>query len=467
MASAYSGVGNDPDSEYFDNSRVFMLSGHGSHNPTDASYTLKENEFYASPTRCDYVTLGTESQWFIFAKSNPTIVIPTPESKSYYSLNYNNFPFRKMKSIKKTMVNIKTRRPLPGEEFEVETNAFKMYVPFSSKEKTRTIPNNIFTFFSFHPNHNLPIRNSTFTFNGNVYDKSKFGNYIAGTLMISGILSPNTNTEVFEDEFERIQVESNALLNAIGNYYPSMISSEGISHRISINNSGKLRNQAYPHKFVLFIILPEYALNANVFNDYSILDPLLEYCKRAMNLMASLSVISIDEFASSKSTFGGRLFAQQPIINVFRLIRNNLLTRFPTNINKPILLLNPLCRDTPDIIGPLVRGNIRNATNIRSLSKNRSTKRYKNFRNKTRKFAAKNRNLKKIIPKLYGPISKKVVNVPTVANLTGIPESNIQTFLNDYGNDNIILNNSNGRAGAGGGIKGFFDTLFKYVPVAY
>ncbi len=457
MGSAYSGPIPDPDSEYFDNKRIFILSGHGGNNPEDTSYTLARNEFYAAPTRCGLTTFGAESQWFSFIRSNPRIEIPTSESKSFYTLNYENFPFKTTKSIIPNNLDPITKQILPGREANIETNSFKMYVPFSSKEKTHSIPNNLYSFFPFLRKQNLPITKPTFNFNGKVYDKSNFGKCMIGTLMISGILSPNTDTEIFEEEFERIQIESNALLNAIGNYPSSRIIVRPQEETIIINKFGKSKNIPYPMVNILFIVLPEYAFNKNILDDYSRSDPLLDYCKRAMNLMSSLSVIPIEEFAPDKDTFGGRLFAFQPISNVFKLIRKNLSTHFPTNINEPILLLNPLCRNTLNNAS-LNRILIENATNIRSLSKSRNTKRYKNFRNKTRKFAAKNRNLRKIIPKLYGPVSKKVVNIPTVANLTNIPETNIQQFLDSYGNDNII------RASR---IESFFNTLFKYVPVAY
>jgi hypothetical protein len=434
MALVNSGTDPDLDSEYFDNKRIFILVGHGIHFPVDQSYKLKPNEFYASPTRCGFVTIASDLPWLIFAKSNPRIKIPTPESKSFYTLNYENFPFKKTKSIMSANLDPHTLMPLPGIEFNIETNAFKMYVPFSSKEKTRTIPDEIFQFFSFESKPDLQIRYREFDFNGKKYVSTKLGNYKIGTMTISGILSPNTDTIKFDEEFSYLQDESDKLLLSIGGFNRADI--------IGMRKIGKEFNEPYPVALPLLFLLPEYGFSESIFNDYSVSDPLLDYCKRVLNLMSSLSVIKIEEFIPNKYSFADVLdTAMQPISKVFEMIRN----KFPEDSSKPILLLNPLCRsimNTP-IINTIynARQEIGNETNIRSITKN--TKRYKNFKNKTRRFAAANPNLNKIIPKLYGPVSKKVVNIATVANLTGLPENNIQQFLNSYGNNNII-NNLNG-----------------------
>ncbi len=431
MASVNSGMGIDPDSEYFDNSRIFILAGHGIHFPVDQSYKLKPNEFYASPTRCGFITIASDLPWLIFAKSNPRIKIPTPESKSFYTLNYENFPFKTTKSIMSTNLDLQTFLPLPGKEFDIETNAFKMYVPFSSKEKTRTIPDEIFQFFSFESKPHLEIRYRTFDFNGKTYVRTNLGNYKIGTITISGILSPNTDTSKFDEEFSYLQDESDNLLLSIGGF--------SRKHIIGIRKIGKKFNEPYPVALPLLFLLPEYGFSESIFNDYSVSDPLLDYCKRVINLMSSLSVIKIEEFIPNKYSFGDILdTAMQPISKVFELIRN----KFPEDNSKPMLLLNPLCRSIMKTLRTNTVNNSRqeigNETSIRSITKN--TKRYKNFKNKTRKFTAANPNLKKIIPKLYGPVGKKVVNIATVANLTGLPKNNIQQFLNSYGNNNIINN---------------------------
>ncbi len=450
MASVNPGI--DPDSEYFDNRRIFMLSGHGNQNPDDVSYTLNNNEFYAAPARCGFVTMGSDLKWFSFLASNPKIKIPTSESKSFYTLNYEDFPFKTTKSIKNTNLNQITLMPLSGKTFNEETNAFKMYVPFSSKEKTKTIPNNIFTFFSFHSHKTkLPITKKDFIFNGKTYETAKLGNYIAGTIMPSGILSPNTDTKVFEEEFDKLQVESDALLNAIG-YFPTAIRPTSISFkgRTKINVSGKFYNEPSQAKYVLFIILPSYGFDVNYFDRSSNTDPLLNYCKSVMQLMSSLSVIPIEEFKPDQHNFENILFAQQPVSQVFRLIRNKLRYRSPENENKPFLLLNPLCRNITDI-RKTSRLRTTNETNIRSLSKNKSTKRYQNFKRKIHRYTVNVRDPKKILSKLYGgPVTKKIIDIPLVSNLTGLNVNSIQQFLNTYNNDNIIVNNSVPVAGGGG-----------------
>ncbi len=171
-----------------------------------------------------------------------------------------------------------------------------------------------------------------------------------------------------------------------------------------------------------------------------------------MQLMFSLSVITIEEFAPPLNNFENILFAQQPVSQVFRLIRNKLRHKSPENENKPFLLLNPLCRNITDVRG-VRRLRTTNETNIRSLSTSKNTKRYQNFKRKIHKYTVNVQNPHKILSKLYsGPVTKKIIDVPLVSNLTGLHETLIQKFLNKYDNDNIIVNNSGtvGGSSAGG-----------------
>ncbi len=425
-------MASDLDEKYFDNDYVFILSGHSGNHPRDESYELKPHEFYASPARCGYLVYGTNSQLWKILDTNPKIKIPTPLSKTYYTLNYENFPFETIQSLQQEKRNTHN-------EFEFESNAFKMYVPFSTKQKTKTIPNNIYIPFNYQETKNVKIPDTIkyIKVKNQKYNKTRLGNYFSFHLGISGLLNPNlasrsgwATTKDFDRDFPILKQESIKLLGNCG------FSEEDIGMH------GQLK---------LFILIPEYAFDKDIMDDYSS-DPLLNYCKKAIETMFLFSEMKLSKIIDTNGktlTFNNILNYYIYISQVFDLLNEFMYGHLTTNnIKEPLLLINPLCRNyklnnTNTSSNNIRRRNITNQSNIRSISKSGNTKRYRNFRNKTRKLIKNRINMNNIVNKLYGPVSKKVINVPMFSNVTGLKKNFLQNYLNEFNENNIISSNLN------------------------
>ncbi len=425
-------MASDLDEKYFDNENVFILSGHSGNHPRDESYELKPHEFYASPARCGYLLYTSTSQFHEILNSDPKIKIPTPSSKTYYTLNYEHFPFKSTQSLHEEKENVSTN-------FEWESNAFKMYVPFSTKQKTKTIPNNKYVPFNYLITKNVIIPDTIryITVKNQEYDKTRLGNYFSFYLGISGLLNPNVDsrskyafTKKFLHDLPILEQESIKLLRNCG------FSKEDIPIR------GVME---------LFLLIPEYAFDKDIMDDYSS-DPLLDYCKKAIETMFLLSTINLSQIIDANGTtltFKNILNYHIYISHVFDLLNEHMYGHLTTNNTKePMLLINPLCRNyklnnTNTSSNNIRRRNIINQSNIRSISKSGNTKRYRNFRNKTRKLIKNRINMNNIVNKLYGPVSKKVINVPMFSNVTGLKKNFIQNYLNEFNENNIISPNLN------------------------
>ncbi len=387
---------NTPNSNaYFKNSHVFLLAGHGKDTSTER-YKLKENEFYASPTKCGRLGLIQLSDYFKFLHHTPRIKVPNPAiPESLYPLNYNNFPLKKTSSINKSNL------ALFGLKRKINTeDAFKIYHSYTKFSHTNTIPGTTYYYFNQHliKEHVQPkIWGETrFSYGGESTSIHSINAYSIFHLTISGAINPNVNTESFDNALQTFLPVSNELAKIFG-------------------------IKPAPPNTLIFI-----------FSSYDQISPELfstniayyKYLKDIMDLMSSLSGINyrdlIDVTQPDLKLFDVLTFGI-PVSDLFAKLREKV------GDDEPLFIINPLCREVSSLSN-MSRNMYRlsNNSNIESnllrTTRNRNkNSRYTRKRNITRRYVQHNA-FKRILNMTYQDgVPKRELKSGILANLSDIP----------------------------------------------
>jgi hypothetical protein len=345
--------GNTP-VEYFNNDHVFALSGHSSDDLFSARYSLKSNEFYANATICRRVTSLPTKPFGEFIDINNTqkFRIPKPGDKSYYILDSPSFPFRTTLSKDKNKQN---------GAYTFEQDAFKIYVPFSEAENTRTIPNSSFSICDdlYKDDRTLlETDKRKIIYNGKEYIFPP-GKYTIRYIRYCGVLSAssgkgslilNNNYRKFEDNDKAMNVAAAKL---------------DIDRIFRLDTTRMGTPLVFPENQEFDVLFNK----PGVFNDY---------LRNAFDIAFSASVLHYSELVNMAyyTSFGEILFASLHVDELFEKIRRKL------NDNKPIFIINPLCRAVTTVsnvdkkIVKLKRQNSITGTNLLSLG-SKNTARYK------------------------------------------------------------------------------------------
>ncbi len=298
--------GEKNNTKYFDNSHVFLLSGHGI--DTGKRYRLKDNEYYASPTQCGRVSVMTSERLFYdWIVHNPSIKIPN--SSYAYTLNYTNFPFKESSQLYHNIGIL--------EKPNSSIDNWKIYFPQSQSSKTNSIPSFSFGYFNYHHDKIIiPIRitNRLFTYNGKTQILSGF--YNISLLSYSGILQPNSMTTEFQEKVNAL----NAVSETINNDFLDDVMSEQIKNGF------------------LILIYPISDFNSAL---YSSQEPYALYLKDALDVYSSLSFIDYKDYIDLENPslkLKDVVYLQIDSERLFSDIRKKL------GDEKPMFILNPLCR---------------------------------------------------------------------------------------------------------------------------
>ncbi len=321
---------------YFENSHVFLLAGHGEDLGTGERYELKQNEFYASATQCGRISGSIIQDKFKFITHNPTIKIPDESvPSSLYPLNYPNFPLKKYMSSEYTPNSYK---------FNTQIDAMKIYFPQSQFSHTKTIPLTNFhpvSFWKDEKSINYQGNPIPFEYNGKT-DNINPAEYNIYILTISGVQRPNINIEEYNRKFNELKLKSDYLRE---NLFPN--------HVFKLN---------FDFKYFLSIILPK---NVGVYFNSNM--SYYMYAKDVIETVFSLSFIRLDEFINILNpilTFHNIFYFKIRIDNLINKIRTKL------GDDKPILIINNLCRPVPEELRhkiPELRYNSNTEINVRTI----------------------------------------------------------------------------------------------------
>ncbi len=385
---------------YFENSHVFLLAGHGK-DISNERYKLKENEFYATPTKCGRLGLVFVNDYIKFLHHNPSIKIPNPaNTESLYPLNYNNFPFKKTSSINKSNL------ALFGLKRKINTeDGFKIYHSNTKFKYTNTIPGTHYYYFNQHLiKENVRPKtygDTAFEYGGKTDYIYSMSSYNIFQITISGAINPNTSTDSFDNALQVLLPSSNEL-EKIFELKP-----------------------APPHTLtVIFSSNDQY--NGELFSSNI---SYYKYLKYVLDLMSSLSGINYRELID----------ITRPDLKLFDVLTfgvsmNDLFTKLREKVgdDKPIFVINPLCREST------FRGRhehtLRNNSNIESnilrttRSKNINS-RYIRKRNITRRYVLHNA-FKRILNMTYkNGVRKSNLKSKIFENLSNIPSMKWSSYL--------------------------------------
>ncbi len=401
-------------SPYFENSHVFLLAGHGE-DTGGIRYELKENEFYATPTRCGRLGIMETIKYMNFVRHNPQIKIPTRgNDSSLYPLNYEDFPFRESSSI----MNVANER---GQRLYLnQTNTqheFKIYYPFSSKSHTKSIPNVLFYYFSHFLIGRSRYTGPAISFNyGGSIDTINPGEYILFQITFSGALNPNSYNQEFVTGYnDRLMPLSNQLVQLFG---------------VTAN--------MYSNSLLFFIPTEEYeTVLYNSDKSY------YKYLRELLNLFSLLSIIKYTELIDIR--------ADTRLIDVLNMKINIQIIyeklREQVRDNKPIFIINPLCRQLVAAARPRehrLSNNSNVEMNIRGTINRGQRSRYATKRRITRKKVMHNA-FKRLINNVYtNGIKKGNLKEPELANLSGITNTRAwRNYIDHIGFENSdILNDT-------------------------
>ncbi len=293
---------------YFENSHVFLLAGHGSELGGER-YELKPNEFYAIAMQCGRLSSFNPPKKYIdFVTHNPTIKIPDESiPSSLYPLDYPDFPFKQIGSLNQRFYNHYENTGITPNTVEDE---FKIYFPQSTFSHTKTIPFAIYHPLAYwkRPRVNYKGNPIPFEFNGKT-DNINEGVYDIYMVTISGLLRPNSITDNFKNNFNKLQLKSNYLYE---NLFPNI-------QKVNDNE--------------LFMIIAE---------DDNLKIPILkDYNSNILSLVFSLSFFTLQDFIDMDPSFSWDTPFPNPKIRINDLFDN---IRIQFNDNKPIFIINSICR---------------------------------------------------------------------------------------------------------------------------
>ncbi len=398
----------------FKSENVFCLMGHGSYNSTEPKlYELKPNEFYAHSTKCGYVSIFPNNYFDYFIFNRPYIYIPTPFLPSYQTLN-NSPIFKRTQQLYENRYQNRLQNNINTIHIDISSEAYKMYVPFSHKKRSKTITNDNYAYFSFfeikskdftHPT------NSVINYQGVEHNFIK-DNYSIYAITWSGIVSSY--------QIEKYNAISNQL-QEFANINSMLIDSFKIIDKYVIT-------LLLPFTFVT--VIPNEIKNVKYATMYNMKDRILPLFKSFFDLldtMSSLSIIPINEFSTDyeNATVMGIFNMSRTIKDVYSMIQTKRQTE------DPILLINPLCRvktNSSKNNTNQLQYESNNNTNIRSIRKTRKHT-YNRLKQRAKQLY-RTRGLRNTLKNLYGPTYKHVINKSTVSNLTGLSPNNVSSYIN-------------------------------------
>ncbi len=389
---------NSNSNKYFDNSHVFVLAGH-SVDIGGPRYKLKDNEYYSSPTQCGRNSTNTEESFFKWVQHNPKIKIPNES----YTLNYNNFPFKQTSSVPHAGLPTSlpyfseaatTAKIVKGEYNnsrllnlltlqKTKIDNWKIYFPESSFEKSNSIPNFSYQYFNVH---NLSMlypfvptaykKMPSFIYKGIETYISPFSLVNLSFITLSGVLQPNMWTEELQEEYNRLKITSNLIediaffnktaelpiniksyikkyhLNPIGVtdrclwfFYPN--------RTISHNTLKELNKKEKSRISIVKNVYSNMLLEGNKWDSalYNSQESYALYLKDVLEFLSKLSFIDYKDYIDVNNPalkFKDVLNLQLDSYKLFTDIRRKL------GDDKPIFVLNPLCRGS----SPSVRNKI-------------------------------------------------------------------------------------------------------------
>ena len=280
---------------------IFTIVGHGSDESLARRhrYELKPDEYYFTSVSCGHYAFISFSKWYNFMVTRPHIRIPTESDSTYISIN--------SRTLSTLHVNTSTTihtSPTPSERY-------KMYVPFSTKPNTRTIPYTGVSLFSFWRMSDAVIP-PQFTFNGYAYSTTapKSDTFAVYKIGISGILTPNHRTIKYRDAIAPLLPQSAAVLETFGISPPEVESN------------------------FLYTCIPQSSRSLPIRADPP--DPLTAHFK------AVIHAVYVDSFIKPYDihpdiTYGD-LWKAHSLAKIYALIKSKLTTP------GPVLLINNMCR---------------------------------------------------------------------------------------------------------------------------
>ncbi len=345
------------DTEYFQNDYVFMLMGHSGEENLNGynRFELNNNDFYANATLCGRVTYGfTEGLLEKFLFHTSQIRIPKPNNISYYPEH--NDPKSIFASVNESS-NIYNSNSLLPTRIKYQANPYKIYVPFSKSHMTRSAPNTTYSYFC--------TRKVITGFKLN--NKKSVKNILGFTIDYK--------------EYRLIPVEFSGIVFKM-NYSNSGRIEDYIEHNTLIDMKA---NQA--------AIETVFGLNPRpITTFYIIVSPELKYRaynQKMLKYSEYFSIITYEHLIEHINHIrkpGDPIINKLDILDVLYDTKINIpdlfvLLRGMRNDNKPMLIINPLCRGvyikTKKQLIPHIKRDFSSLfTSTRSL-KGTNTNRYK------------------------------------------------------------------------------------------
>ncbi len=283
----------------FQYDHIFLLAGHGRETSVapEHRYRLKPDEFYMTSVTCGHISYIYDTFWYNFLKSYPHITIPTPYSHTYVSMN----------NLTSSTLRARTTQIIHTPA--LNSNKFKVYVPFSDKPYTHSIPATRVYLCSY-----WAIKESVippeFVFNGHSYSASSDA-FRVFKIGISGILTPGHSTIKLRSIIHELRSTSDAV-------------AETFKIPASHNNP-----------YMLYACLPLSSLELPL--SAAPPDPLTAHFKAVIEAMYADSVIKPSDM-HPEITYKILLDYNKTLEEIYAFVKSKLARR------GPVLLINNLCR---------------------------------------------------------------------------------------------------------------------------
>lgn len=384
--------------EFFEKDHVFYLSGHGSDDPISTQrYTLKDNEYYINVTTCGFVTMASQTQTnkHIYELGKSNITVPQETNSSYAIFNNLNM-FKNTEHYDK----------FHNADIKHESDTLKVYVPFSESNTTRTIPPTKYYMFNYH----LMKKNANVI--SNVYNLRDLG------------IDPNLSYDIYQIGLSGI-IPSNSF---IGNKYNNIAKTSVYSNGFNIESVespkelenkniiiSKIFNIKRPYASMFFYIIPsDNGYNIDIFAP----GLLHEYNRNVIRHVLRYSIIPFHPIVLRRlaiTNYDDLLTSSIDVSELFSIARSWV------DDNKPILIINTLCRALPDYLK-------KTRHKLRELERNYSTL-FSSARSvKANRFQKSKEGLKQQLAEINSNITRRSQQVPWYKKMfTTKPANNNQT----------------------------------------
>jgi hypothetical protein len=283
----------------FQYDHIFLLAGHGEETSVAAEhrYRLKPDEFYLTSVTCGHISYIYDTFWYDFLHCYPQIKIPTPYSHTYASMN------------NLTASTLRTSTSLSKHTLPSNSTKFKVYVPFSEKPYTHSIPATRVYLCSYWTIKEsvIPLE---FVFNGHSYSTTSDA-FRVFKIGISGILTPGHATIKLRSSMRDLRNKSDAVAETF---------------KIPAHHNSP---------YTLYACLPKSSLELPLSAVPP--DPLTAHFKAVIEAMYADSVIKPSDM-HPEITYKMLLDYNKTFEEIYAFIKSKLTTR------GPILLINNLCR---------------------------------------------------------------------------------------------------------------------------